>query len=383
MIDRQKEYWFTFEPYIHITRKPECALIYNTLDGNHLIVTDKTVLALLTEMVKPENCGVIQIMPFHWENENLASLLEKSRELFFGDLYECGLSKGKPIQFHPILNLQEDVKRLQKLSPEHTGAKMFSYLYEIAIETEGLTDNQLKSYLDTLWLQIRYSGLKQLRILPSSKEQTVFIRSYLMGKEYPVEKIVWQLNPTLAIEVMDVLKESVCICIDNFSSGIPNIESSTVKWIFKVRSEEELSIVSEWIETRSISRYQIESVYDGKNLDFFEKFVYLNEEDLFSQPISMQSIMRNQVLNSNDFGKFHITSDGAVYSNKLLSPIGNLYTDSIRQLVQKEMTEGNSWLRIRNQEPCKRCIYQWLCPSPSDYELKIGKPNLCHIHRTE
>ena len=69
MIDRQKEYWFAFEPYIHITRKPECALIYNTLDGNHLIVTDKTVLALLTEMVKPENCGVIQIMPF-WKSRS-------------------------------------------------------------------------------------------------------------------------------------------------------------------------------------------------------------------------------------------------------------------------------------------------------------------------
>lgn len=383
MIDRQKEYWFTFEPYIHITQKPKCALIYNTLDGNHLIVTDKTVLALLTEMVKPENCGVIQIMPFHWENENLASLLEKSRELFFGDLYECGLSKGKPIQLHPILNLQEDVRRLQKLSPEHTGAKMFSYLYEIAIETEELTENQLKTFLETLWLQIRYSGLKQLRILPGNKEQTVLIRSWLMDKEYPSEKIVWQLNPVLAVEVMDTLEESVCICIDNVPCGLPPINSLTVKWIFKVRSEEELSFVSEWIETYSISRYQIESVYDGKNLDFFEKFVYLNEEDLFSEPISMQSIMRNQVLNSNDFGKFQITADGYIYANKLFPPVGSLYSDTIRELVQKEMTEGNVWLRIRNQEPCSQCIYQWLCPSPSDYEQKIGKPNLCHIYRSE
>lgn len=33
----------------------------------------------------------------------------------------------------------------------------------------------------------------------------------------------------------------------------------------------------------------------------------------------------------------------------------------------------------RVQNPCNACIYQWLCPSPSNYELAIGKPNLCHV----
>ncbi len=379
MIDRKKKYWFAFEPYIHVTHKQESALIYNTLDGNHLIITDGDVLNLLREMVNQENCGVIRITPELWENENMATLLEQSRELFFGDLYECELSKGKPIQFHPILNLQEDVRRMQKLNSDHIGAKMLSYLYEVIIDTEGLKESLLETYLETIWQQIRYSGLKQLRIMPKSKEQIAHIRLWLTKIDYPSEKIVWELNPELIVENMDTWQESICICIDNISSGLPRIDSSNIKWLFKIHSEEELSVVSEWIEGIPIKHYQIESVYDGKNLDFFEMFVYLNEEDLFSQPISMQNIMRNQVLNTNDFGKFYITSDGNIYSNRLLSPIGNLYTDSIRQLVQKEMTEGNAWLRIRNQEPCSHCIYQWLCPSPSNYELLIGKSNLCHI----
>lgn len=383
MINRKKEYWFAFEPYIHITQKQESALIYNTLDGNHLIVTDKDALNLLSDMTNKENCGVIKITPLHWGNINIANLLEKSREEFFGDLYECELSKGKPIQFYPILNLQEDVKRLQKLDSDHIGAKMFSYLYEITIETDGLTEDLLETFLETIWKQIRYSNLKQIRIVPNNKKQINFIRSWLKNKDYPSEQIVWQLTPDLVIKDVEIWQESVCICIDNLSYDLPQIECSNVKWLFRIHSEEELSIVSELIEMDSISHYQIEAVYDGKNLDFFEKFVFLNNEDLLSQPISMQSIMRNQVLNTNDFGKFYITSEGNIYGNKLLPSIGNLYVDSIRQLVQKEMTEGNSWLRIRNQEPCNQCIYQWLCPSPSDYELKIGKPNLCHIHRTE
>jgi hypothetical protein len=55
------------------------------------------------------------------------------------------------------------------------------------------------------------------------------------------------------------------------------------------------------------------------------------------------------------------------------------YNHTIQEMLFKEMSEGQSWLRIRNQVPCNDCIYQWLCSSPSDYELDIGKPNLCHV----
>ena len=31
-----------------------------------------------------------------------------------------------------------------------------------------------------------------------------------------------------------------------------------------------------------------------------------------------------------------------------------------------------SWFRIRNDEPYRNWLYQWLCPSPSDYELVVA-----------
>ena len=125
---------------------------------------------------------------------------------------------------------------------------------------------------------------------------------------------------------------------------------------------------------------KIEPVYDNTNLPFFEEQVFLEKEDIFSKPISMQEIMRNQVLNTHKFGKLFVASNGDVRAGSVLeAPIGNLHTESIRRLVHKEMTEGKSWLHIRNRKPCCDCIYQWLCPSPSDYESVIGRPNLCYI----
>ena len=71
--------------------------------------------------------------------------------------------------------------------------------------------------------------------------------------------------------------------------------------------------------------------------------------------------------------------NGDTYANVNYPALGNIYTDSIYDIVCKEIEEGASWFRIRNQEPCNKCVYQWLCPPPSDFEIVIGRPNLCHV----
>ena len=84
-------------------------------------------------------------------------------------------------------------------------------------------------------------------------------------------------------------------------------------------------------------------------------------------------------MNICDFGKINIMPNGDAYANLNYPSLGNIYTDSIYEIVSKEIEDGNSWLRIRNQTPYNDCIYQWLCPPPSNYEVVIGRPNLCHV----
>jgi hypothetical protein len=65
------------------------------------------------------------------------------------------------------------------------------------------------------------------------------------------------------------------------------------------------------------------------------------------------------------------------------SILGNIYTDNIYEIVSKEIEEGKSWFRIRSHAPCNDCVYQWLCPPPSNYEIAIGRPNLCFINESK
>ena len=58
MIDTEKEYWFAFEPYIHITLKEKAALLYNTLDGEYIKATDEDELKFIAALLDKKNCGV-------------------------------------------------------------------------------------------------------------------------------------------------------------------------------------------------------------------------------------------------------------------------------------------------------------------------------------
>jgi len=113
---------------------------------------------------------------------------------------------------------------------------------------------------------------------------------------------------------------------------------------------------------------------------FFKKSVYLNREDIFSAPLSMREIFANKTLNIYNFGKLFVKSNGDVFVKGSSEIIGNVEKDTIKEIIYNEISNGESWLSIRNKQPCTMCLYQWLCPSPSDFELSIGRPNLCHVH---
>lgn len=97
-------------------------------------------------------------------------------------------------------------------------------------------------------------------------------------------------------------------------------------------------------------------------------------QDILAAPIDRKTIFRHRTLNDNFFGKLTIYPSGEVYANVNCSVLGNIQDSSLKELLYKEITEGNAWLRIRgNEKPCNQCVNRDLCPSISNYELVIGK----------
>ena len=164
--------------------------------------------------------------------------------------------------------------------------------------------------------------------------------------------------------------------INRMEELLANHNKIDVCYYFLVASEAEYEYVLDTIERNNNKMdYQIIPIVKD-NLDFFRNLVYLDKKELTEIPLTKRDIFVRQSINLNDFGRLTVLPDGRVYSNvnhPSLGTIKNLPID----IVYKEFTKGQSWFNVRKQKPCSDCIYQWLCPSPSNIELAIGKPNLC------
>jgi uncharacterized protein len=152
-----------------------------------------------------------------------------------------------------------------------------------------------------------------------------------------------------------------------------------VKFHFFIEDEVQYRAVNEFIDRFDLENINIVPIYTGKNDSFFTDNIFLEKEDIFSSIIDLRQIFRNQKLNSNDFGFLTVLPNGDVKANINREKLGNVYENPILELLYKELIENTAWRKIRNQGVCKSCLYQFLCPSPSNYEIVIGKPNLCHI----
>ena len=154
-----------------------------------------------------------------------------------------------------------------------------------------------------------------------------------------------------------------------------------VKYHLIVENEEQYNELELAMIALGVKNFEIHPYYNGQNIRFFEENVYLSKDDIVATPISMREIFRNQKLNANSFGSLYILPNGDIKANLNEDTIGHLDKDRIIDVINIEMMQNTAWRKVRSSEPCKDCVYQFLCPPLSNYERAINKQNLCHVQK--
>ncbi len=175
----------------------------------------------------------------------------------------------------------------------------------------------------------------------------------------------------------------VCNPIYIFTVDFP-VENKTIEGIinrcklsddimeFVVTSDEDVDLAESLIEDGRLENAIITPYYTGNNLAFFKQQVFMEEEEILTSVPSKQLIFQRMIFNVNNIGKLFIRSNGFCYANLNKHHIGTI-GQPLSAIAEKEWLLGKSWRDIRKYKPCSSCIYQYLCPSPSNYEYVIGK----------
>ncbi|MCD7968758.1 MAG: TIGR04150 pseudo-rSAM protein [Alistipes sp.] len=375
-------------------------MIYNT--GNNRYFTfgiDKYITTIYKELSEPDNLYSVKIDGSDLEKEHIREWIDNIISIGAGDLTANTGPDSRPASLPPILKLLEGVDDIQEMHSRQQAGKIISYLHEVTLHING--DNSVhpdyhKQLLSPMRSEDDLSVGKVAEFINNCKGSENLGMVNLAGDIFS--------HPEFAdfrqwIQQESTLPVTVIIGADSFFKNITTVGSmiaddilftvlteypddtrkitniGNIKWIIPVRSERDYEKAA-----RISDNYNIEKrpFFTGNNLDFFRRCVFVEEDDLRNAKLTKRDIFARQTLNSNFFGRLVVLPDGTVHANVNHPALGRI-EDPLYDILYKEIITGTSWRMLRDRMPCRDCIYRWMCPPISNYELVLQKPDLCNL----
>lgn len=404
------KYWFYLESHIYVSFKSNEILLYDTHTGKSMIVKSAPCIQLVNDIYEDGSLGSIEL--------EQSVLLEHDIQDFVNSVVNNGMGKLishdeaplKPVILLPILSLNFDVEKFE----DKENADLFlardisKYLLDVNIIMNNSCEQQcphcknyckqffccskeqtskclLEESLTSLLRQISYFPVRTINITGGNIYDYKYLEAFDVSNEDGKKAFNFYIH-------YENYKENTCIDNQKLhlivnaplnTSRLKEVDSlvkgKDVKYHLIIENEEQYEELESAMTDLGIDDFEIHPYYNGMNLSFFEENVYLSEEDIIANPISMREIFRNQKLNANSFGSLYILPDGSIKANLNEQVIGHLDKDRIIDVISSEMKLNTAWRQVRSSEPCKNCVYQYLCPPPSNYEKALNRQNLCCV----
>jgi len=390
-------YWLTIYADTFLWIKNDKVLAYNSKNGKSVkSIANEQIIKICLKLLELKNLYTIEISEYE-SDKNVNKWVRSLIKIGAAAINKICNADEKPVSFIPHLRVQYNKAYYQYEHNNGIGGSIINNLHEISIYINGSSYGDQNTYKQTLFpLNVDYNinTEKMLYFLSGCKNP------YL--KQINIIGNIFNLNDySHMINVINKFDVRICIYI-TYNDFVENIDYvNTFKFrnlhfVILINSElvdmdkkkniykynkQFIITNSEEISNSRItinSRNNIVPYYNIKNIDFFKTHVFTDLNELKNLGLSKRDIFIRQALNIHDFGKLTVMPDGKVFANVSEDALGTI-DDYAYDIVYKEFTSGKSWFNIRNQKPCSDCVYQWLCPSPSNYERAIGRPNLCHI----
>lgn len=408
------EYWLYVEPFCFIMTDSNNAIVYNSLSSSKIVVKRSGKLGkIIEELEIPENMYCVRIDENDLKDCQINEFINNLKIFFSGDLIECSYCRKKPLIMFPELKIQRQIKTLEELSGLSAGTDILTYLNEVFIYINGNCDINCK-YCDQIFKQtffckqqnkeLNYDKLNNfLTHLNGTAVNCINITGgdvFNFSKFFELIPLLKSLQSQISYHIhyknayqhlnnLVIIKDeksNIIIKVDfpieqeKMRHVSNTLDSEQIKhtWNFIISSDQDYSEYEKLVSTFNLENTEIVPFFDNYNYEFFAKNVFLNLEDINMIKLNRRELFSKKILNIIDFGKIIITCDGNVYSNINHNPLGRI-DQSLYELIFAELKSEESWFNIRQSKPCSDCIYQYLCPSPSNYELVIGKSNLCNV----
>lgn len=401
-------HWFTLHGNTFLWLKGDTGLAYNAENGRRLIfsLSDK-IEVICNQLLKIENLYTVELSDESINDDEINHWIHSLIDIEAGFLSKNVNFDERPISLKPVLKVQDDRMYYENQQKLGFRGKILQNLHELTFYINGTEQGHDEYFKQDIYPVKDSQSLDKLKILSFIKNSKNYFLSNinLVGNLFSFcdyECLINEISNlsiqcTVQILIKDFLNHlqevrdvkwptgiRFNILVDTFFD-VTYLENVTAPFSITVFvfSEDDYFQYSSMFDTfQSAQNIRFIPLYNKSNVSFFNSNVFIDNQDIDNLTLSKNEIFIRQAINIGDFGKLTIMPDGKIYANVNKPPLGTV-DDSPYSIVYKEFTSGQSWFRLRTQVPCENCIYQWLCPSPSNYEIVLGQSNLCHFKQNK
>jgi pseudo-rSAM protein len=420
--NRDKKYWLFIEPYVHITSANGSFLFYNSLTKSSFELRENPDAARLAgSLSRPSSGYVTSVTASELAMPGIRKFVGKIRGKYMGDLLDASWSAGKPANIPPVPHIKTRLSRKLLDKPEKLQAIDFgNYLHEVTLYVRsgpggfGAAYRKAeKQFLspglwsarpreihrqDLAWWLDQLTAFKLATVSVTGNAPATFgglpdiIRAGAdRGYQVKLHFLYTELKDIPFDLILSGRKNQVAfyitfpVLLDQFNRVLQKIaDSGHSGWYemhFIVRNATELEGAWELVQQSGIQSYFFKPFYNGTNFDFFRENVFITGADIHASRPDQHQIFSRLTINEKDFGKLTVFPDGSVYANPNDPALGKINGDTASNIILKELLEGRSWRRTRSGvTPCRKCLYHFLCPPISGYELLMKRFNFCDVY---
>lgn len=401
------DHWLYIEPYVHIISRKSTILMYSSITRKFWqFYESPELINIVRQLIDPENGYVVKIDRNLFENSEVKKFIREIRKNYLGDLLPLVDKACKPFNIFP-----DPV--VKKKAPH----ELKNHLREISFHISDLYDNTTKSIKDGFF-QLGLGGLSRKKgyRLPVEKiyrvvQQVTSLKNLTLnftGIPYPDAEYISLINQLAVnypfqLRVFATSERAFKFRRDHMSTiaqwvvfMIPRQKKETLEfleWVQQIESEhrkievqfivkniQEVERTLKLLSDHPVRNFLFKPYFNGNNIDFFCDQVFSGLDEIALSRPGQNQIFSRMIMNDNDIGKLNILPDGSVFANVNDPELGTIDNDSLATIIGKEIASGKSWFRNRTKvQPCSDCIYQFLCPPISNYELTMNRFNLCKI----
>lgn len=380
--------------------------LYNVNSSVQYVLTDPDCISIITDLRETNNLGSIEYSVKMGLNKVL-------RELLSLGMLEVHNTSDKPVIFLPIMNLQRDLekgdikKRISILGSKSRFISGINLLINLPFDivnndSENKRLSAIKQYFIAGGNLIQHGCMSFNmvdKVLESLKSTSIVNIDLIINlshtSTYDINRIKYLSNKynyifrlhsfidninidNLYRELADTENIKIYLYCDRYSNNMADIIDNHPYYANKIRVSKFIYDENDVIDSFSENMIPI---YGEEGYSLFRKYVFLSEDDILNNRISMKEIMRNQKINANCFGIIDILPNGDIFPHGGIKPIGKVDTTNfLTKAVINELLENNSWRMTRNKTKCEICQYRFICPPISTIELIFANLKICKIN---